>query len=251
MLKKGKSILFLFFLMSAVSTLAQDIDSFRIAKKKARKEKLNIQSRQMEEEGVIRYKKQWVAGFKLTGDGYGGFVEYGKYLSPRKSLLFQLDISERKHLKEEKLEPYEASMQPFVYGKLNFFYPVKLGVQYQYLVGNKGNTNGVNVTLNGGGGFALALLRPYEYETFEDSIYTYILGGPRLSDGWNNMKTIPGVFIKTGVRFDYGKFRDVIAGLEIGCSAEYYFKSIPQLAFIKERKDFSSIYVSLLMGRRK
>lgn len=244
-----------FFLMisfAVIQTLAlcaQSADSIPKNRKKDRRELMDKQSKLMEEEGVHRYKKQWVSGFKLTSDGYGGFIEYGRYRSPRKSLLFQLDIAERKHLKEEKLDAYESSMQPFIYGKLNFFYPVKLGVQFQYLLGNKGNTNGVNVTLNTGGGVVLGLLRPYQYQLTEDSMY--ILGGPSISDGWSQMKMTPGVHIKTAVRFDYGKFKDIIAGIEIGAMGEYYFDKIPQMALISPRRDFSTIYMSLIMGRRK
>ncbi len=233
---------------SGISLYSQQTDTTRVSRHKARKEKINLQSKLMEE-GVLQYRKQWVAGFNLTSDGYGGFVELGRYKSARKTWLYQLSISERKHLKEEKLEAYEASMQPFIYGKLNFVYPVKLGMHLQYLLGNKGNTNGINVTLNAGGGLSLALLRPYQYQLTEDSLY--ILGGPNFSDGWNKIKVKPGIHLKSGIRFDYGKFKDVIAGLEIGIMTEYYFQPIPQMVLIKQRKEFTSIYLSLIMGKRK
>ena len=45
---------------------------------------------------------------------------------------------------------------PFIYGKENFFYPVKLGVQQQILLGNKSNKNGVSVTANYGGGIVIS-----------------------------------------------------------------------------------------------
>src|SRR5690606_34016831 len=78
-----------------------------------------------------------------------------------KGLLFQIDITERKHTKEEKINLGPGANSPVIYGKVNFFYPVKLGVQYSYILGNKSNTNGVSVSANIGGGVTLGLLRPY------------------------------------------------------------------------------------------
>jgi len=133
-------------------------------KKEIRKERIDAMAR-LEEEGVIAHRKQTVFGIKLTSDGYGGLFEIGRAKSVKRGLLFQLDISEKKHIKEEKQTGNNGQYStPFIYGKINFFYPVKLGVQMQQLIGNKGNKNGVNITANVGGGVSLGLLRPYMLE---------------------------------------------------------------------------------------
>ena len=66
--------------------------------KDEKKQRINALIKQ-EEEGVIAYRKHTVYGLKLTNDGYGAFLEIGKAQSIKKSLLFQLDIAERKHQK--------------------------------------------------------------------------------------------------------------------------------------------------------
>ena len=126
---------------------------------------------------------------------------------------------------------------PFVYGKINNFYPVKLGVQQQILFGNKSNKNGVSVTGNVGGGLSLALLRPYyvqinagdelkyvKYNSADslDFLGKEIFGGPALSKGWNELIVTPGVYGKAALRFDYGIFNEIISALEVGVNAEYY-----------------------------
>src|SRR5436853_7343061 len=78
-----------------------------------------------EEEGVIAYEKSTAFGGKLINDGYGLFFEIGRAKSVKKGVLFQLEIAEHKHAKEEK-QSYQFST-PFIFGKQNFFYPVKLG----------------------------------------------------------------------------------------------------------------------------
>ena len=63
---------------------------------------------------------------------------------------------------------------PFIYGKENFFYPVKLGVQQQILLGNKSNKNGVSITGNYGGGLSLALLRPYYLQVQKGNDFVFV-----------------------------------------------------------------------------
>lgn len=89
-------------------------------------------------------------------------------------MLFQLEITERKHAKDEKQQVNFSTTAPIIYGKINFFYPVKLGVQKQFLFGNKGNKNGVSITGNVGGGFIAGLLRPYMVEVNKNGQRTFV-----------------------------------------------------------------------------
>lgn len=234
-------------------------------RKEERRQRLNAIAKQ-EEEGVIKYKRHTVFGVKLTTDGYGGFFEIGRAQSVKHGLLFQLDISERKHPKENKQSVY-SNTSPEIFGKINFFYPVKLGVQKQFLLGNKGNKNGVSITGNVGGGFIAGLIRPYMIE-IQDSgsslIYIkynsdpvrftdpgYHIGGPSLGTGWKYLEVTPGVYLKPAVRFDYGKYNEMVSAIEAGVTAEYYTKKIPQIVDVKQKQFFFSAYVSIIFGRRR
>ncbi len=219
-----------------------------------------------EEEGVISYRKSFVFGAKLINDGYGVFFELGRASSVKKSLLYQLEISERKHIKEDKQSnPYINSI-PFIYGKENFFYPAKLGVQQQILLGNKSNKNGVSVTANYGGGISMALLRPYylqvqkgndliyvKYNSPDSSLFLNgpIYGGPTFGKGWSDLTVTPGLYAKTALRFDYGAYNEIVSAIEVGITGEYYTKEIPILLQNPQRKFFFSAYFSVLFGKRK
>ena len=238
------------------------------SKREMRKNRIN-QLIKEEEEGVINYQKQFLAGLKLTNDGYGGFMEIGRYKSVKKAWLFQLDIAERKHVKEEKaqLNPYNPN--PLIYGKINYFYPVRLGVQQQLLLGNKSNKNGLQLTANYGGGLSLGILRAYEvemningttksvYYDSPDSIYFLQMNqnpdvvGPTLFKGWSKVTMVPGAYAKAALRFDYALLNDIINALEIGVSGEFYSKKIPQMVRQKQKQYFVSPYVAILFGRRK
>jgi len=219
---------------------------------------------------VITYKKHTAGGLKLTSDGYGGFFEIARAQSVKRSLLFQLDIAERKHPKEEKLQSLVTSSQLIV-GKINYFYPIKLGVQQQFLLGNKGNKNGVSVTANAGGGVSLGLLRAYEVEIidpvtnkpksviyesadsaqFLNAYFDETANGPNLFKGWSHVKMTPGAYLKGSLRFDYAKYNEMVNALEVGVSGEFYSKNIPQMIYQKQHKFFFSAYVAIIFGRRK
>jgi hypothetical protein len=219
-----------------------------------------------EEEGVIAYRKHTIYGGKLTNDGYAAFLEIGRAKSIRTAILYQLEIAERKHPREEKVIDFFTGVSLF-YGKRNFVYPVRLGAQFQYLLGNKSNKNGVSVSANGGGGLSLALLRPYRVEIIDgtgtqrfvqydspDSVL--FLNGPYtrnpgISEGWNGLKLSPGGYGKLGLRFDYGRYNEMVSAIEVGVMAEFYGKKIPQMIYQKEKNLFLSAYVALMFGRRK
>ncbi len=252
----------------ALGAAAQDTQKSR---KEDRREKRKIRITEIvkqEEEGVITYKKQFAGGIKLTTDGYGAFLEIGRAQSVKKGLLFQLDIAERKHPKESKQENLSTFGRsvPFIYGKTNFFYPVKLGVQQQFLLGNKSNKNGVSITANAGGGLTLGLLRPYKvavdsagqilYVGIKDDSAAFlnpgrIIGGPNAGTGFNKMKINPGLYAKTALRFDYGKYNEMVNALEVGLTAEFYSKKVSQIAFQKDNQFFFSAFVAIIFGKRK
>lgn len=131
-------------------------------KKNERRERINELVRQ-EEEGEIVYNKQSVFNIRLATDGYGIGYELGKFKSNRKSLLFQAELSEKKHPKEKKQAASidnQFRVNSVIFGKTNNFYQFKLGVAQQQIIGGKGNKNGVSVAAIYGGGISWALLNP-------------------------------------------------------------------------------------------
>ncbi len=241
------------------------------AQKQSKKEKRDHNRKRIdalikqEEEGVIAYKKHTIFGGKLINNGYGAFVEFGRLNSVKKGMLYQLEIAEYKSNREEKQSNLYAYSTPFIFGKQNFFYPVKLGVQQQILFGNKSNKNGVSITGNYGGGISVGLLRPYyvqlgatntyvKYQSADSAKFldpSGISGGPGFSKGWSDVTVTPGAYLKTALRFDYGSYNEIVSALEIGISADYYSKKIPLVVHEKQKQFFFTGYVAILFGRRK
>ncbi|TDH26526.1 hypothetical protein EXU57_10570 [Segetibacter sp. 3557_3] len=245
--------------------------SSRQQKKNDRKEKVNQLIKQ-EEEGALIFHKQSVFGLKLTSDGYGAFYELGRLKTPTKTNLYSLEIGERKHDKEEKLSRGDAFGllvgNPFIYGKINNFYYAKLGIGQQRLIGGKGNKNGVAVTALYGGGFSAGLLKPYFLDISDsrtgkrsdvkyndnDSVFlnpSVINGASGLGKGFNELKFVPGLYAKVGMRFDYGRYNEMVSAVEVGVHAEYYSQKMPILLLQKQRQLFLNAYAAIVFGRRR
>ena len=246
---------------------SQDKQEKKNEKKAARKEKINNLIRQAEE-GVLVYRKQTIAGAQLRSNGYGGFIELGRMKTNRKTNLYRLDITETMSQKELKL-PNGAIVfgNPYKYGKVNNFYQVAFGFGQQHILGQKGNKNGVAVSAVYTGGLSLGLLRPYYLEVQnpmggENLIIKYsqdtalflgtgIVGGGGFSRGWSEMSVKPGAFARTALRFDYGRYNELVSGLEIGVGVEYYASKIKIMAKQKDKSLFFQGYIAVLFGRRK
>lgn len=257
-----------------VATFAQRTPSPRQEKKNERKEKI-AQLIKQEEEGALIFHKQNAFGLKLTSDGYAAFYELGKLKTTRKTNLYSLEIGERKHPKEEKLTRSDnfigfAIGNPFIFGKINNFYYTKLGIGQQHLLGGKGNKNGVAVSAIYGGGLSLGLLKPYYLDVKttggrrydvkynnDDSTRDIFLdpnginGGSGFTKGFNELKVVPGVFAKTAMRFDYGRYNEVLSAVEVGASVEWYSKKMPIILLSKEKQLFFNVYAAIVFGKRK
>jgi len=251
------------FLLSCIY-LTSNAQISKEDRKEEKRERVNAMIKQ-EEEGIISYHRQTDFGIKLLSDGYGIFMDIGRAKSVKKAWLYQLEIDERKSRKEIKQTNPQFSNVPYVYGKENFVYNVKLGAQFQYLLANKANKNGVSISANGGGGLMFGILRPYFVQLISNGQYVkyqssdsasfldnnQIAGGPDLSQGWNDLSLNPGLYAKAALRFDYGKFNEMVRAIEVGVNLDAYSKKLLQMVYVKPKQLFTNVYVCIIFGKRK
>jgi hypothetical protein len=255
----------------AISSFAQDRREEKKAKKEAKRQKADEMVRQAEE-GTLVYQKQSIFGIQLRTNGYGFFYEMAKRKNNRTSNIYRIDFTEIKNSKEEKLLGGSFIFgNPYVYGKINNFYPITLGFGQQHILGQKGNKNGVAVAAIYNAGLSLGLLRPYylnvddpdpanggqrtiKYAGADTTLFldqSAIISGAGLGKGWGEIKLKPGAFVKVAMRFDYGRYNESVSGLEIGMSLEAYASKVPMMAYQEDKQLFFQGYVAILFGRRK
>jgi hypothetical protein len=268
-----KIYLVLLLIAATVKGFGQEQKKSRDQKRQERREHINELIKQ-EEEGALIYSKQSVFGLKLNTDGYGIFYEHGKYLNIFKTNLWWLELGEHKHRKEEKITLTDESGfftvgNPYIFGKINNFYALKAGLGQQRLIGGKGNKNGVAVSAIYGGGLSAGLLKPYyitiadgtvnalrdiKYEPVTDSLFrdpTIIAGSAGFTKGFNNVQLVPGAHARVALRFDYGRYNELLSAIEVGLNAEYYSKNMQILLDLPGNKFFFNAYVSVAFGKRK
>lgn len=256
--------------MLVISTSYSQDKETRQQKKEEKQEKIN-QLIMQEEQGSIIFHRQTIFGIKLNTDGYGMFLELARFKTARRSNLFNLELGERKHPKEEKLSTIASSYlsNPYVYGKINNFYYAKLGYAQQRLIGNKGNKNGVAISAIYGGGLSAGLLKPYylkiddqqngirdiKYNNTNDDLFLdnpeNIYGASGFGKGFGEMKFKPGVYLKTALRFDYGRYNELVSAMEVGLNIEYYSSKMPVMLLNKQKQLFFNAYAAIAFGRRK
>ena len=257
------------FYFPALSQVPGDKRNRADTRREERRQKINDLIRQ-DEEGVLIYSKQSIFGVQMRTNGYGFFLEKGKTKSQSITTLYNIEFNEIKHRKEDKLPNGTGGISfgnPYIYGKLNNFYQLQLGFGQQRMLGQKGNKNGVAVSLIYKGGLSLGLLRPYYIDVLDNSrinktikytrqdsalfVSGFIVGGAGLGKGWNEMEFKPGAFAKTALRFDFGRFNEVVSAIEIGVSADFYSSKIPQMLFQKENQFFYQGHIAVMFGHRK
>ena len=264
-----------FIILAIVSILGFSLSAQNTTKKKSSKQERRVDRQQrinalikQEEEGVLIYNKQSVFGFELRTNGYGIFYELGKAKTRRRTNIYVAELTEIKDPKEEKSATDIFSFgNPYIFGKVNNFYQLKLGFGQQYLFGQKGNKNGVAVTGSFQGGIDLGLLRPYyievndgngnreiKYSAQDSSEFLnpqYIQGGAGLGKGWSEIKIKPGLYAKTALRFDLAHYNEVVTAVEIGLSVEAYTEKIPILILDKQKQFFLQGHIAFAFGRRR
>lgn len=263
---------FILLVLIAASSFAQQTKTDtpkdgRQIKREKRKEKINALIKQ-EEEGALIFHKQNTFGFKVNTDGYSFFFEKGWMQSQKKATLLSFELGEKKHPKEHK-ETLSGTIgtTPYIFGKQNIFYQFKIGLGQQVVLGYRGNKNGVSVTGVYSGGLSIGLLRPYyirversngivddiKYSVADSALFLASVPkeGTGLRHGWNELKFSPGVHGRVGLRFDYGRFNEIVSAIEVGVNAEYYFKK-PEIMLVTSNKQFFlSTYAAIIFGKRK
>ncbi len=249
---------------------------------------VNTQEKELRVKGPKALTKEHAIGGRINTDGWGLYFNYGliKKNEGRKSeidrfynvLYFQLEVGERYHPKEYRdfragvASPYRnyflsiLSTDMFKFGKINNFYTTKIGLGYKYLLAGKPEANTVSIHWNTNGGLSLGLLKPYYFSTAggekvaldpeaEDLINTlaradYIKGwGYR--EGWGELKVVPGLYARTGLKLDFANRRKRLAGIELGVGAEVYMNKIHQMALQNPQSFFVNAFVGFEFGWKK
>lgn len=225
-------------------------------------------------------------GVRINTNGWGLFLNKGYVTTQDRTSdyfydirLFQVEIAEIKHPKEIRRSntnlagAIDAPPTPFIYGKMNNFYTLKLGYGFRKMIAGKPEPKNTSVHLVYMGGLALGVLKPYyiQYakadpasQTFIEETITYtdttkvqfldkpsIIGRAPFTTGLSELKIVPGVHAKTALHFDFAGDKKHILAAETGFEFQYYAGDVELMAEQDPTSYFISFYASFEFGRRK
>ena len=213
------------------------------------------------------YRKSWTLGFKLHTSGIGGEFRKEKFVTATQKNFWNIDISNIKHIKEQKSLNQGQEESNLVYGKLNSFYQIKAGIGKQKVMFKKLVIRGVQISSIYNISLTAGWLKPVfvevqvgdlnenptssieKYDPYSHS-YERISGkGPWLA-GFGSSMLVPGASAKFALNFEFSPEEDEIKALEAGIILDGFIDPIPLMAFNRQYNVFFNVYVSFLFGRK-
>ncbi|QNP53608.1 hypothetical protein [Hymenobacter qilianensis] len=227
------------------------------------------------------YRKEFTYGinFNTRGGLIGGVnVRSTRVLNDKWSRFWSIEGVEVKHPKEQRIGN-QFTGGTYVLNKSNYMFVLRPSFGAQRVIFRKAPESGVQVNALLGGGPSVGLLMPYNIyydytervggrpggpedirtEQFDPAIHgdsQFIVDKAPLFSGANNVKPTAGVHMRGALSFEYGRYRDAVAGIETGFLFEY-FPSRPTILRATGISDaklnetfFPSVYLTIYLGTR-
>lgn len=217
--------------------------------------------------------------FNTRGGLIGGVsVRSTRVLTENWSRYWSIEMVEVKHRKEQRLASYNGGT--FVRDKANYFFVVRPSIGAQRVIFRKAAESGVQVNALASVGPSIGLQMPYaiyyDYtardprgnpiggedirtEQFDPLIHDNIdriIDRAPLFSSVNETKPRLGGHLRAALSFEYGRYRDAVAGIETGALLEMYGqRPIILRAHNVADKDinnrfYPSVYLTIYLGSR-
>lgn len=226
-----------------------------------------------EEELPVR--NEFFVGGGIHTRGFQVQAGYSRIQNPMRTLSFFVDFGEIKHVKERRqtydgLSIIGGAPKAFIYGKRNNLYALRLAYGEKVYLSAK-NRRAVSVGVTYAGGFSLGMIRPYYLDLIyrdnggrpnivaekytESNMLKFLnpqeVDGPSgIAYGWDEVTVTPGLFLKAALLIDWGAFSSFLKDVEVGFSADFYFRKIPIMIFEENTPVFVNLFVNIQLGHR-
>ena len=228
------------------------------------------------------YRRETVYGinFNTQGGLIGGVnVRVARVLDERWLRFWSLEGVSFKNSKEEGVtNPYTGG--GYKRYKANYAFALRPSIGIQRVLFRKAADAGVQVNGLLSAGPTLGLLMPYyisydytaeknnafgptdiivdeAYDPAKHAQEQYIYDRAPIFSGISQTKIVPGGHLRGALSFEYGRYRDAVAGAELGFLVEVYTKQLlvlnppaPADASSLNHQFFPSVYLTLYLGHR-
>ncbi|MDJ0364379.1 hypothetical protein QMK33_04390 [Hymenobacter sp. H14-R3] len=228
------------------------------------------------------YRRETVFGinFNTQGGLIGGVnVRVARVLDERWLRFWSLEGVSFKNPKEQDVtNPYTGGS--FKRYKSNYAFALRPSIGIQRILFRKAADAGVQVNGLLSAGPSLGLLMPYHisfdytaqqngafgpsdiitdeaYDPAKHANQNFIYDRAPLFSGIGQTQVVPGAHLRGALSFEYGRYRDAVAGAEVGFLLEAYTKRLlmlnppaPADPNSLNRQFFPSVYLTLYIGHR-
>ncbi|MBU1370003.1 MAG: hypothetical protein KJ578_08695 [Bacteroidetes bacterium] len=221
---------------------------------------------------LIIYNRERSAIIQAHTLGYGIAYRPGKNVSALRTFLWNLELITMKSPKQIKIiNPYYNNSKRYVYGKLNDVFMLRGGYGLKKQLNRKPYWGGIELRWLMEGGISVAFEKPYYYfvvnieqgtggfwvqsidtrkfddfSTSTDNIY----GRAPFTRGLNEIAVRPGIYLKTGLNFEFGYMKTQIKALEAGAAIEVFPQGISIMDDERNQRLFITFYLSFGFGKR-
>lgn len=216
----------------------------------------------------VAFRKELYGGLSLNTNGWGGNFTYAKFKTADVKRLYSVDFNFVKSPKEYRIfSPGGEDRKSFIFGKLNSFYTLQLGIGSKKMMFDKLRKKGVEISRVFSVGPSIGILKPVYLQIFirdgsdiigiqearydpEQHLITDIYGRAPNSRGLFESSIIPGAFAKAGLQVEFGKDRERIRAIETGIRVEAYPWRVEIMNNDFNRFYFTELYLSFALGKK-
>jgi hypothetical protein len=212
------------------------------------------------------YDKEFTWGFNFNTNGglLGGLnIKHATKIKKNQYRSLGLEIVNVKHPKEVRYGSVTGNS--FIFGKQIYLYSLRTQYGREFVLFKKAPEEGVQINLLLLGGPTFGILAPYYIRYDDDNnnqVYIQydprivndknrVLGTGKLFQGLNESKIKVGANLKTSLSFEFGTFKNNVAGFETGMMLEAFPEKIKIIPNAENRAIFSSVFFTLFYGTRK
>ena len=231
------------------------------------------------------YNKEFVFGINFNTQGGllgGASIRSSRVLDDRNLRFWMLEGVMLKNTGKEQREPTVAGGS-YIKSKTNYAFVLRPSFGLQRVMFRKAAEAGVQVNGLVSVGPSIGLLMPYyitydytyarnggntinlstddivneQYDPAKHTVPYAILDHGPLFSGIGQTKVVPGAHLRGALSFEYGRYRDAVAGMEVGFLVEAFTKRMvilspdPNLTVDNlNHQFFPSVYLTLYFGHR-
>jgi len=217
----------------------------------------------------IFYRDERTISIDLTQYGLSLNYRYNQRIDDFNSFITEINISTIKHPKEVKVPANTFyNLNRFVYGKINECYTLKGGLGWQKEIFQKNDKGSISIRRYTTIGITTAILKPIYYIVYVDAngdayidyeisekFNTYkslqiidIKSKDSFFKGIGEISLVPGIFLKTGLMLEFGKYEKFISAIDGGIMLEIYSKTLPIMAYTKNYQIYPAFYIGYRFG---